>query len=358
VSRALLAGLALPLVACGHSTSAPPSSQPIPAVTGAAVFVVNGADSSVSVIDVATRAVVGTIALVDAPFPHHIYASADGQSLLVAVPGVDLSEGHDGGGHGGHGSGAVMKLDSSTGATLAVAQLDAANHNAIFAPGGTEVWTSQMTEPGSVVVLDAVTLAPTQTLTVGAMPAEVTFSPDRARAFIANSGESSISVFDAATKAALTPVGVGQTPVGAWPGRDGLMYVDNELDRTLSVIDPATLAVVRTYDLGFTPALAAVAPGGELWVTDTDAGRVVVFTAGSDVVLGSITTGAGAHAIAFSDDGATAYVTNQTAGTVSVIDVATRAVQATIAVGAAPNGIVFRAALAGSSGSSLRRSAP
>jgi len=350
-ARWICAGIALPLVACGDMKMPPPSSQPIPAVTGAAVFVVNGADSSLSVIDVAARAVVGTIALTDAPFPHHVYASADGRSLLVAVPGVDLSAGHDGGGHGGHGGGgAVMKLDSSTGATLAVAQLEASNHNAIFAPGGTEVWTSQMTEPGSVVVLDAATLAPTQTLTVGAMPAEVTFSPDGARAFIANSGEASISVFEVATKAALTPIPVGQTPVGAWPGRDGLMYVDNELDRTLSVIDPSTLAVVRTYNLGFTPALAAVAPGGELWVTDTDAGRVVVFTAGTDTVLSAIATGAGAHAIAFSDDGATAYVTNQTAGTVSVIDVATRAVQATITVGAAPNGAVFRAALSGSSG--------
>jgi len=36
---------------------------------------------------------------------------------------------------------------------------------------------------------------------------------------------------------------------------------------------------VRTYALGFTPAFAAIAPTGELRVTDTDAGRVVAYDA-------------------------------------------------------------------------------
>lgn len=345
----LLASVLALAAACGHDMMSPPSSRPIPAFNGAAVFVVNGADSSITVIDAATRTVAGTIELTSAPYPHHLYRSGDGTSLLVAVPGVDLSAGHDGGGHGGHaGGGAVMKLDSATGTTLAVAELDAPNHNAIFAPGGAEVWTSQMTEPGSVVVLDAATLAPRQTLAAGAMPAEVTFSPDGSRAFVANSGESSISVFDVASKQAVQTIAVGRTPVGAWPGRDGIMYVDNELDRTLSAIDPATLTVVRTYDLGFTPAFAAVAPNGELWVTDTDGGKLVVYAAGADSRVAEVATGAGAHAIAFSDDGAAAYVTNQAAETVSILDTATRSVQATVPVGAAPNGIVYRAPIIGS----------
>jgi YVTN family beta-propeller protein len=339
-----LLGAIAPLAACMEHHGAPPSSRPIPAVDGAAIFVVNGDDSSITVLDAATRSVAGTIALTDAPYPHHIYASQDRTSLLVAVPGVDLSGGHDGGGHhGGHG-GAVMKLDSRTGATLAVATLATANHNAIYSPAGTEVWTSQNGTPGTVAVLDAATLAPRQTLAAGAMPAEVTFSPDGARAFVANSGETTVSVFDVASKQPVQTVTVGRTPVGAWPGRDGIMYVDNEGDRTLSAIDPVTLAVVRTYALGFTPAVAAVAPNGELWVTDTDAGQIVVFAAGADTRVAAVATGAGAHAIAFSDDGATAYVTNQVAGTVSILDTVTRVVQATVTVGAAPNGVVFRAA--------------
>ena len=77
-------------------------------------------------------------------------------------------------------------------------------------------------------------------------------------------------------------------------------------------------------------------------MTDTDAGRLVFYQAGSTTKNGETTTGAGAHAIAFSGDGKTAYVSNQSAGTVSVLDVATRAVVKTVLVGAKPNGMVFR----------------
>lgn len=346
LSAWFLLGVIGPLAACSDHGTAIPSSRPIPPIDRAAVFVVNGGDGTITVIDAATRSVAGTIALTDAPYPHHIYASEDRTTLLVAVPGVDLSAGHDGGGHGGHGAAAaVMKLDARTGATLAVAALATPNHNAIYAPGGAEVWTSQMTAPGSVIVLDATTLEPRQTLAVGAMPAEVTFSPDGTHAFVANSGDGTVSVLDAASKQLVQTIPVGQTPVGAWPGRDGVMYVDNETDRTLTAIDAATRTVVRTYNLGFTPAVATVAPNGDLWVTDPDAGQLVIFAAGTDTRIGAVATGAGAHAIAFSDDGATAYVTNQTAGTVSILDAATRTVHSTVAVGTAPNGVVFRSAI-------------
>ena len=87
-ARWICAGIALPLVACGDMKMPPPSSQPIPAVTGAAVFVVNGADSSLSVIDVAARAVVGTIALIlvaGGIFAHNIHFLHD---LLPQVPSI------------------------------------------------------------------------------------------------------------------------------------------------------------------------------------------------------------------------------------------------------------------------------
>jgi YVTN family beta-propeller protein len=348
LSGALLCGCG------GHEESPLPSSQPIAPVAGAAVFVVNGGDGSLSVIDAASNQVAGTILLEHAAYPHHVYLSEDGTRLLVAVPGVDLSGGHggdDGGGHGGGHGGAepgehsILLLDSRDGATLAARTLDVINHNAIFSPDGSEVWTSQMTTPGSVLVLDSATLETKITITVGDEPAEVTFSLDGSHAFVANTGSDTVSVIDVASKTVVDTITVGDTPVGAWPGSDGVMYVDNEAGKSLTAIDATTLDVVRTYDLGFTPAMAAVSPAGDLWVTDTDGGRVVIYATADATVLGEVATGAGAHAIAFSDDGQTAYVTNQLASTVSVIDVASRSVTATIEVGAKPNGIVFRSAL-------------
>ncbi|HLL23383.1 MAG TPA: YncE family protein, partial [Kofleriaceae bacterium] len=258
------------LGACGGHQTEEIDSVPIAPISGEAVFVVNGGGNSISVIDVMRDEVVGTIALLGVEYPHHIYASPDGSTLLVAVPGADLSGGHGAGGHGGHaGGGAVIVLDASTGALRASRRLDSANHNAVYAPDGTTVWTSQMASPGQVLILDAATLATRTTVTVGDNPAEVTFASSGNYAYVANTGSDSVSSLDAATGAVVDTHVVGDAPVGAWPGRDGRMYVDNEAGKSLSVIDPSTRGVVATYPLGFTPAVAGIAPSGELWVTDT-----------------------------------------------------------------------------------------
>lgn len=357
------------VVACGshgsdsahgveHPTNeALPSSIPIPAVLGDAVYVVNGEDSSISVIDPANTRVVGTIALQHISFPHHVYLSPDRSKLAIAVPGHDLSGGHSaaaqggehGGGHGAPtpptGGGAVLVLDATTGATIKARRLDASNHNAAFSADGREIWTAQLLDEGSVLVLDATTLETKQTIRVGRVPAEVTFSPDGKYAFVANGTSDEITVIDAATKSVAKTIKVDREPVGAWPGADGMMYVDCEVAKTIKAIDPKTLEVVRTYPLGFTPGFAAVPASRtqELWVTDTDAGKVVFNKTDVDAKSGEIATASGAHALAFAPDGNTAYVTNQLSASVTVIDAASRTVKATIPVGKKPNGVVYRA---------------
>lgn len=344
----------------GGQTAALPESMPIPAVSGDAVYVVNGEDSTISVLDL-TGKTLGTIALRNVSYPHHIYLSPDKARLAVAVPGHDLSGGHSapqpsgGGEHGGgeHGtssastasSGAVLVLDATTGATLKARRLDAPNHNAIFSPNGAEIWTAQLVDEGTVLVLDADTLETKQTIRVGRVPAEVTFSPDGKYAFVANGTSNDVSVIDAASKMVVKTIPVDREPVGAWPGADGMMYVDCEVAKAIKAIDPKTLEVVRTYSLGFTPGYAAVPPSrtDELWLTDVDAGKIVFNKTATDSKVADVPTAAGAHALAFTLDGKTAFVTNQLGASVSLVDSATRTVKSTVAVGKKPNGIVLRA---------------
>jgi len=327
----------------GHGTEVDPTTEPISAVTADAVYVVNGADSSISVIDAASSSLTGTIQMNDAEFPHHIYMSADRSEMFVAVPGMDLSEGHEGTGGAEHEMSWVLRLEAATGAVLAVAMLDEMNHNAIPSPDGQSVWTSQMAEPGEVLRLDATTLEVTGEVAVEDMPAEITFAADGSRAYVANGGSDTVSVVDPATQEVAATIEVGDNPVGAWPGGDGRFYVDNETGKSISAIDPALAQTAQTYELGFTPAFA-VTVGEELWVTDTDGGRVVFFDRASGEETGAVSTGAGAHAIALSPDGTRAWITNQHDDTVSVVDTATREVAATVTVGAKPNGITFREA--------------
>jgi YVTN family beta-propeller protein len=101
---------------------------------------------------------------------------------------------------------------------------------------------------------------------------------------------------------------------------------------------------VRTVELGFAPAMAAIAPTGELWVTDPEGKRVVAYTAATPEggPVRTMSVGDGAHAIAFSPDGTKAYVTNQGAGTVSVVEVMSGNVSETVIVGQSPNGMAVR----------------
>lgn len=219
------------------------------------------------------------------------------------------------------------------------------NHNAIFSPDGSEIWTSQMEMEGKVYVFDTKKFKEKTKINVGSMPAEITFSHDGTTAFVANSGSNTVTAISVTDKSILATIPVGENPIGAWKASNNKMYVDNEDGKSISVIDVATLAVEETINLGFTPAMAAYnAIFDELWVTDTDNGAVVYFKkiSGAWTNAGSISTAPGAHAIAFTNNENIAYVTNQMAGTVSVIDVNAKAKIRDVTVGKKPNGILLK----------------
>lgn len=310
-----------------------------------AVFVVNGADATLSVLDAQGTQVLTGIKLPNGSFPHHAYLSPDGQTLAVSLPGMDFSGGHGGGGHSMPGRFAL--IDTGNGQTKTVKNTPAMHHNAIFSPDGREIWAAAMATQGRVLVYDATSLNLLREIPVGIEPAEVTFSADGKRAFIANGGSNSVTVIDQMSKQVVGTVPVGHNPVGAWPGTDNRLYVDNEESKTLSVIQADNLQLEQTVTLGFMPGMAALHPNQrELWVSDADNGKVVIFSRaqpGAPLTRSrEIVTGAGAHAIAFSKDGQTAFVTNQGAGTVSVLNASTGNKRRDLKVGAKPNGLAIR----------------
>lgn len=313
-----------------------------------AAYVVNGEDASISVIRLSNNDVTATIPLMGTAsdmimWPHHI-SSHEGH-LAIGVPGMDFSAGHTGMMEGM--TGKLLIVDAMNGMIVENKDLPAMNHNTIYSPNGTEIWVPQMDMDGKVLVYSASTYALTNTITVGMMPAELTFSADGSKAYVANGDDDTVSVIDVASKAVTATVSVGDNPVGAWTGSDGRMYVDNENGQSISVINVATNAVDQTIDLGFMPGIASHnGTKSELWVSDPMAGKVHYWTWDSAMMMwmhvGVFNTGAGAHAITFTADGNTAYVTNQTANTVSVVNVMNHTVIKTINVGKKPNGVVIK----------------
>ncbi|MGX5856052.1 hypothetical protein ACWKW6_20545 [Dyadobacter jiangsuensis] len=317
-----------------------------------AAYIVNGEDATISVIRLSDNAVSETIDLMGSSgdmvmWPHHIYhlQSLGEHRLTIAVPGMDLSEGHAGGMAGMKGK--VIVMDAVKGTILKDLEVPVMNHNAVYSPDGKEIWTSQMAMEGKVLVLDAATYALKNTIQVGMEPAEVTFSSDGSKVFVANSGDDNVTVISPSSKSVIATVPVGDNPVAAWIGYDGKMYVDNEEGKSVSVIDVATNKVVQTIELGFMPgSVSHNAPKKELWVTDPENGKVHYWkwddTMKDWMHGGAFDAGAGAHAIGFSADGNTAYVTNQMASSVSLVNTASHSKIKDIIVGKKPNGIVLK----------------
>lgn len=314
-----------------------------------AAYIVNGEDATVSVVKLSTNEVTGTIELMGSGsdmimWPHHI--SSHQNHLAIGVPGMDLSAGHSGLNTSGM-DGKLLVIDAMNGSIVKNINLPLMNHNSIYSPNGNEIWVPQMDMDGKVLVYNASTNALMNTITVGMMPAELTFSFDGTKAYIANGDDDNVTIIDTATKAVLTTISVGDNPVGAWTGSNNKMYVDNEDGQSISVIDVATNSIDETISLGFMPGIASYnGSKNELWVSDPMNGKVHYWTwdAGMNMWMhgSSFNTGAGAHAIAFTNDGNTAYVTNQTANTVSVVNTTTHTVTKTINVGKKPNGIVIK----------------
>lgn len=390
LSVAILMGSAIMFSACQKDETSNSESDP---VNFDAAYIVNGESNSISVLNLSTNKVDKTIDITNfqnSPgmgqmemgmnnmWPHHIYLSPDKSKLVVAAPGMDFSEGHNmmqSSGTGGttdahsqhHSSsttsgtatavmpGRILVIDAVTGNLLKELTLEGMTHNAIFSPDGKELWTAIMMPEGKVKVFDATSYNLLKTITVGQMPAEVSFSDDGKKAFVANGMSNTVTVVDAVSKMVLETIEVGANPVGAWPGMDGMMYVDNEDGQSISMIDGMTNMMINTLNLGFMPGMAARnTMMNQMWVSDPNGSMIHMWernNAGVHMIgksyddyihKGEVAVGSGAHAIAFSKDGKTGYVTNQNEGTVSVVDVANLKETMKITVGKKPNGIVMR----------------
>ncbi|MBJ6120100.1 hypothetical protein JAO76_17985 [Pontibacter sp. BT310] len=314
-------------------------------LTYPAAFVVNGLDNTVAVIRLSENQLSETIKLQDAVAPHHISISPDKTTLAVAITSTDLSGGHDGMDESDK-STKVIILDAVTGLVKQTLLLPSMPHNAAFNAAGNELWIGQQNEnSGTVLVFDTGDWSIKSVITVGKNPSEVTFATDGNLAFVANTGDASVSVIDPSSKTVLKTLQVGKDPVGAWPATDGNMYVDNESAKTVSIINVASTTVTETLALGFKPGYVAYQEDSkELWVSNATDGKVVVYQRVGDswIKKAEVATGADAHAIAFNSDKSLAYITNQGAGTVTVLDATTYTKVKELAIGRMPNGIVIK----------------
>lgn len=137
----------------------------------------------------------------------------------------------------------------------------------------------------TVSVIDLATHTVTSTITVGVNPLSVAFSPDGARAYVANLNDATVSVIDTATHTVTTAIPIDGGGVEAYPASvavspDGAhAYVASlfKANGTVSVIDTATNTVTITIPVG--PEGVAIGPDGtRVYVTNTEDNTVSVIS--------------------------------------------------------------------------------
>ncbi len=178
---------------------------------------------------------------------------------------------------------------------------------------------------------------------LGDEPEAFDLSPDGKTIYVSNEDEGAASFIDMATGKRLKSVKVGGEPEGVKLSADGkTLYVTSEVASLVHVIDTASAKVVKNIRAGKRPRrMAITADGRELWVTnELDASVSIISTATHEVVATLKFEVKGARAeditpvgIQMSRDGKRAFVALGRANHVAFVDVPARKVTNLVLVG-------------------------
>ncbi|MER5176507.1 MAG: YncE family protein [Candidatus Nitrosocosmicus sp.] len=159
-------------------------------------------------------------------------------------------------------------------------------------------------------------------LLIGDGPLYISINPATNIAYVANSGDNTVSVIDGKTNSVITNIKVGNNPIGVSINpATNIAYVTNAKDGTVSVIDGKTNNVTNTIKVGNNPYDVSVNPATNIaYVANRNNGSISVIDGMSNSVIDNIKVGRLPSHLTINNQTNIAYVTNAKDGTVSVID--------------------------------------
>jgi YVTN family beta-propeller protein len=196
-------------------------------------------------------------------------------------------------------------------------------------PDGTQLWatdTGPQTSPSSpsgISVISTASDTVTAKIHLPGDPAQVTFSPSGARAYVTTAR--GLWVYGTATRHVIAVIpGLGD-PHGVLVSPDGkTVYVTNTAQGAVEVISALTDRVTRTIKVGQMPWLMAEsASGGTLYVADPNSDEVSVISTATGKVTSTIPVTGGPDTLALTPDGSQLWVGGITSAIVTVFDTAT-----------------------------------
>ena len=296
-------------------------------------YVGNEGDGTVSVVDLASGAVVGGPIAAGAG-AGAIAMTPDGGKVYVANHAADTVSVID------------TEGDEVVGPPIAVGE---GPRGVAVSPDGARVYVANQ-QSGTISVIDTASDEVVDEFLSLSGARGIAVSPDGRRLYVGRNGSSMVSVIDTETGEPVgEPITVGLNPQGIAFTPDGRKaYVASLAADTVSAIDTATEAVIATIPVDSLPVGVAISPdGAHAYVASDGPDTVSVIDTATDTVVGEpIEVPSGPRGVAFAPDGRHAYVTtgffSSDPGTVTAIDTASEEpVGEPITVGAEPLGIAI-----------------
>jgi YVTN family beta-propeller protein len=176
---------------------------------------------------------------------------------------------------------------------------------------------------GTVTVFDTASNVVYGAIPLGGAPVDVAITPDGARAFVANKGDDSVAAIDTATNAVLGTVPVGSEPLGIAVSPDGTrVYVSNSGDDTVSVLDVGSNSFLGSpIPVGDEPAGVAIAPDGtgRIFIAQRG-GNVSIIEPVANAVIGTVTDPFAPSRLAIAPNGGRGFVTDGATTTVTAFN--------------------------------------
>lgn len=221
------------------------------------------------------------------------------------------------------GADAVSVIDLATDAVVDMIKVGKAPAGVVASSPAGRVFVTNP-ESNEVSVIDMRSRAVIQTVTAGQSPVGIDVSADGRLLFVADwfGGRLLPFAITADRLSPLDPIEIGRVPAGVAATRDGRhVWVAERDDNRLALVDVAARSIIARIDVGEHPfAVLLDATRDRLYALNVLSNDVSVIDTRSRRLVATVPVGKAPYGAALADEGRRLFVTNQQGGTVSVID--------------------------------------
>ncbi len=332
--------LALP--EASQAQQAPWGAKDVPVSHADRVYAAEQFSNTVSVTDPASGKLIGVIRLGD-PQPMNFSPLYKGQVLVhglgFAPDGRTLAV-------VSIGSNSVTFIDTATNTVKHTTYVGRSPHEAFFTPDGKEVWVTVRGED-YVSVLDSTTYEETRRIKTPGGPGMTIFSPDGKYGYVCSSFNPDLTVFDTATHAIAGHV-VQPSPfcpnIAATPDGTQVWFTQKDTGKTVVFDAKPPFGILKVMDTGPITNhvnFAVNRKGQFAYVSIGGLNQVKVFRTSDFSQVATIPVGKLPHGVWPSGDGSRIYVGLENDDRLAVIDTASNKAVGAIPVGQAPQAIAY-----------------